>query len=97
MGKIPHQRRRKHLRQARENPIRQVRRQIYVLARYLDYYGVPVWVRGCAYLLRGGSPVESPYLLADVSAIARAIHTPGRDRLTAATVSAICALLRDDG
>ncbi len=75
------------------NPIRQVRRQIYILARYLAYYGAKVWVKGYVMLLRGNSPVDSDYILHNIEEVDRAIHTPGRERLNMATVRAICGLL----
>ncbi len=74
------------------NPIPQVRRQIWILARYLEYFGVRVWVRGYAILLRGNSPVQSEYILKD-AAVDRAVHTAGRGTLDAETVEKIAELL----
>ena len=76
-----------------KNPIKQVRRQIYLLAHYLDYNGVRVWVKGYVILLRGNSPVESPFLLNSPQEIDRAIHTADRTRLNAETVMRIADLL----
>ena len=78
-----------------KNPVRQVRRQIYILSNYLGYYGVRVWVKGYAYLLEGNSPVASRYILSNAAEIDRAIHTPGRTRLDAQTLHFISALLED--
>lgn len=76
-----------------KNPIKQVRRQVYVLAKYLDYYGTHVWVKGYAILLHGNSPVESEYLLKNRADINRAIHTADRKMLNAKTVEEIGRLL----
>lgn len=76
-----------------KNPIKQVKRQIYILAHYLDYYGSRVWVNGYAILLHGNCPVKSDYVLSSVADIDRVIHTPGRSRLNKATVDAIAKLL----
>ena len=57
-----------------KNPIRQVKRQIYILAHYLDYYGVRVWVEGFAYFTRGNSPVASDRVLQTPADIDHAIH-----------------------
>ena len=76
-----------------KNPIKQVRRQIYVLARYLDYYGFKVWVKGYAILLQGNSPVESEYLLKSRVDIDRVIHTADRKTLSSDTVNAIIYIL----
>lgn len=76
-----------------KNPIRQVKRQIFILAHYLEYYGLRVWVKGYAILLQDNSPVESDYLLHSVADIDRAIHTRDRTLLSADTVDAIIKLI----
>ena len=62
-----------------KNPIKQVKRQIHILARFLDYYGEKVWVSGYAILLQGNSPVDSEYILSSLGDIDKAIHTRGRN------------------
>lgn len=76
-----------------KNPIRQVKRQIYILAKYIEYYGPRVWVKGYAILLNGNSPVESEYILTSVSDIDRAIHAQDRRMLNKETVENIKKLL----
>lgn len=76
-----------------KNPIKQVKREIYILAKYLDYYGVSVWVDGYAMILGAESPVDSKYMLSSLADIDRAIHTPGKRRLTPNTVESIINLL----
>ena len=78
-----------------KNPIRQVKRQVYILARYLEYYGPRAWVRGYAILLHGNSPVQSEYVLTSLADIDHAIHTPDRRMLDAKTVNRITELLSD--
>lgn len=58
-----------------KNPIKQVKRQTYILAQYLNYYGAKVWVEGYALLIHGNSPVKSRYILSSVEEIDAAIHT----------------------
>lgn len=77
-----------------KNPIKQVKRQIYILARYLEYYGPRVWVNGYAILLHGNSPVDSEYVLSSIEDIDRVIHMPGRTRLNKETISKIAELLQ---
>ena len=79
-----------------KNPIKQVKRQVWILARYLDYYGMGAWVEGYSILLQGNSPVESPYILNSAEEIDRAIHTPSRKMLDAATVEGIAELLKTE-
>lgn len=76
------------------NPIKQVKRQIYLLAKYFDYYGVKVWVDGYALLMHGNSPVESNLVLSDIVDIDNAIHTPGKVRLTPDSIESIKKLLQ---
>lgn len=76
------------------NPIKQVKRQVYILAKYLDYYGSRVWVEGYTLLMHGNSPVHSTYVLSSIVDIDRAIHTPGRNRLTKQQVDSIAKLIR---
>lgn len=76
-----------------KNPIKQVKRETYILAKYLDYYGVSVWVDGYAMILGANSPVDSKYMLSSVADIDRAIHTSTKKRLTPNTIKSIINLL----
>ncbi len=76
-----------------KNPIKQVKRQIHLLAHHLDHYGVKVWVNGYVFLLHGNSPVKSKFVLSSIGDIDKAIHTPGKDRLNTNTVASIVKLL----
>ena len=76
-----------------KNPIRQVKRQTYILAHYLEENGTRVWIRGYAMLLYGNSPVESEYVLNGREEAERALHTKDRDILDANTVERIAAIL----
>ena len=76
-----------------KNPIKQVKREIYLLAKHLDHYGVSVWVDGYAMILDAASPVDSQYILSSTSDIDRAIHTPRNQRISADTLSSIEKLL----
>lgn len=75
------------------NPIKQVKRQIYILAKYLDYYGARVWVEGYVIMIQGNSPVKSEYILNSIPEIDRAIHTCSRKMLNRETVDKIVRLL----
>ena len=78
-----------------KNPIKQVKRQVFILAHYLEYFGPRVWVKGYAILLHGNSPVESEYLLNSAADIDRAIHTSDRRMLDAKTLESITKLLSE--
>lgn len=79
-----------------KNPIRQVKRQVYILAGYLKCYGVRIWISGHAFLLAGNSPVRNKYVLFSADDIDRAIHTPGRKSLDEKTIRAVERLLAKD-
>lgn len=76
-----------------KNPIKQVKRQIYILAEYLKEYGIDVWVEGYAILLANNSPVESKHLLHSVSDIDKAIHAGTNNKLTEKDKETIVELL----
>lgn len=76
-----------------KNPIRQVKRQTYILAHYLEENGARVWIRGYAMLLNGNSPVESEYMLNGTEDVERVIHTKERELLDMETVERIRNLL----
>ena len=76
-----------------KNPIRQVNRQVYLLARHLDSCGAKAWVEGYALLIQHTSPVASDRILTSPADIDRVIHTPGRERLSTGKVEAICGVL----
>lgn len=76
-----------------KNPIRQVKRQVYLLARFLDKNGEKVWVRGYALLVGGNAPFDSEYLLGNAEEIDRAIHTPDRKPLDKVSIERIAELM----
>lgn len=56
------------------NPIKQVKRQTYILSNYLKTYGVYNWIEGYVYLINHNSPVKNKMVLWDKGDIYRAIH-----------------------
>lgn len=78
-----------------KNPIKQVKRQIYLLSEYLDFYGEKVWVRGYAILLHGNSPVRSEFILNCTEDIDRVIHSRDRTLLSSNSVESIKNLLTE--
>ena len=75
------------------NPIKQVNRQVYLLAKYLNYYGIRVWVKGYALLMQGNSPVNNENILRNAGEIDTAIHTRDRELLSQNTIEQIKKLL----
>lgn len=74
------------------NPIRQLRRQKYILAHYFKYFGVNARIEGYTYLIHNNSPIEHECILTSPAAIDHAIHYP-RNYLTVKEVDKIVSLL----
>lgn len=77
------------------NPINQVKRQIYILAKYLREYGIDVWVEGYVFLIDNNSPVHSKNVLESYEDISRAIHSKTVNSLSSKKILAIQNLLMD--
>ena len=77
-----------------KNPIKQVKRQVHLLAHYLQYHRIKVWVEGYVILLHQNSPVDSGYIISSLSDIDRAIHTKGKNHLHPKTIEQIITLLQ---
>ena len=75
-----------------KNPIKQVKREIYILARFLESRGFPVWVEGRAMIFGADSPVFSRYILSNGYDIDRFIHTAGKQKLSKDKVDSIARI-----
>lgn len=56
------------------NPIKQVKRQVYVLSRLLKENGIHVWIDGYVFFAQNNSPIESKHVLRAQHDIDFAIH-----------------------
>lgn len=75
------------------NPIKQVKRQVYILSRFLKYYGINVWIDGYVLLLNRNGPVDSSLILESYEQINEAIHKRQQKAMNKKTVLAIKELL----
>ncbi len=57
-----------------KNPIKQVKRQIYILSRLLKENDMDVWIEGYVFFVEMNSPVASSYVLRTQKDIDNAIH-----------------------
>lgn len=76
-----------------KNPIKQVKRQIYLLAQYLNYYGFDIWVDGYVILLQDNSPISSEYILSCNENLFNVFHRRKRNNLNKTIISQIGNLL----
>lgn len=77
-----------------KNPIKQVKRQTYILAHTLEKNKLKAWIEGFVYLIENNSPVKSPMVLGSVKDIDRAIHTSQKQPLSDDKIKAIVNLLK---
>lgn len=77
-----------------KNPIKQVKRQVYILSHYLKSQGIDIWVEGYALLLENNSPVHGEYVLESRKEIGTAIHRQGRNHLSRKTMGEVRTLLK---
>ncbi len=76
-----------------KNPIRQVKRQVYILSTYLRQYGIDTWIMGYVFLVERNSPVESDHVLESQRDIDDVIHFGTNNNLTIAQKNSIVELL----
>lgn len=84
-----------------KNPIKQVRRQRWLLKELLGSYGIyDFWIDGYVLLVNANPHDESEYILTDLSEVERIIHTPGKHPLNKskkdAVISAINAVISEN-
>lgn len=60
-----------------KNPIKQIKRQTYILSQFLKENNIRIWISGYAYFINGNSPVDDESVINDIDELDRIIHTPG--------------------
>ena len=76
-----------------KNPIKQIKRQTYILSQFLKENNIRIWISGYAYFVNGNSPVDDESVIDDIDELDRIIHTPGNkfydDRLIHKVIKAL--------
>lgn len=76
-----------------KNPIKQIKRQTYILSQFLKENNIRIWISGYAYFINGNSPVDDDCVINDIDELDRIIHTPGNklydDRLIHKVIKAL--------
>ena len=75
------------------NPIKQVKRQVFILAEYLRENGIDVWVSGYVLLTEFNSPVHNGYILESLHDVDLALHTAQKQQLSKDKMEKIVSLL----
>ncbi len=76
-----------------KNPIKQVKRQIYILSSLLKENGLNVWIEGYIFFVERNCPVDSDFVLETTDDIYNATHLATRNRLSLKTQNKIISLL----
>ena len=76
------------------NPIKQLKREIYLLKEYLKYYGVDLWIEGYVLFVNMNSPVENEYTVNDKSEIDDILHLRRNQVLTKNQIEKIISILK---
>lgn len=75
-----------------KNPIKQVKRQIYILSHILRQHKLDIWVDGYVILLERNSPVDDNMILENLSDIDKAIHKLGKNNLSDSEIDIIAGI-----
>lgn len=59
-----------------KNPIKQMKRQTYLLSQYLKENGIRIWISPFAYFINDNSPVHDECVISDISELDKIIHQP---------------------
>ncbi|MBO5076007.1 MAG: NERD domain-containing protein [Clostridia bacterium] len=76
-----------------KNPIKQVKRQIFILAGYLREADINVYIRGYTLFLQQNCPVEDECVLESAEDVDNAIHIHVKKTMDPAKQAAICECL----
>lgn len=79
-----------------KNPIKQVKRQIYILSKYLKDNGIKAWIDGYIFFVNHNSPVDSKYVLNTITDIDKAIHDTSREKLKSVNQTQIISVLKNN-
>lgn len=77
------------------NPIKQVKRQIYILSKYLKDNGIKAWIDGYVFFANHNSPVDSKYVLNTITDIDKTIHDTSREKLGDKVLTRVVSMLRE--
>ena len=85
-----------HYEKTVKNPIKQVKRQIYILSKYLKDNGIKAWIDGYVFFVNHNSPVNSQYVLNTITDIEKAIHDTSREKLKSVNQTQIITALKNN-
>lgn len=76
-----------------KNPIKQVKRQIYILSKLLKDNDTNIWIEGYVFFVQGNSPVQSDYVVDTQADIDRIIHDGSNRNISETVINNIKGIL----
>ena len=76
------------------NPIKQLKREIYLLKEYLKYYGIDLWINGYVLFVNMNSPIDSDYTINNERELNSILHTRGGQTLNKKQIEKIENILK---
>ena len=76
------------------NPIKQLKREIYLLKEYLKYYGIDLWINGYVLFVNINSPIDSDYTINNERELNSILHTRGGQTLNKKQIEKIVNILK---
>lgn len=76
------------------NPIKQLKREIYLLKEYLNYYNINLWIEGYVLFVNMNSPIESDYTINDEAEIDNILHHKREQNLSKRKIEEIVKLMK---
>ena len=76
------------------NPIKQLKREIYLLKEYLKYYGIDLWINGYVLFVNMNSPIDSDYTINNESELNSILHTRCGQTLNKKQIEKIVNILK---
>ncbi len=76
------------------NPIKQVKRQIYIVSSILKSRRIKVWVKGYVMLMENNSPVDDKMILRNINEIDFAIHGATEQIISKKEIDKIVSILQ---
>lgn len=76
-----------------KNPIKQVKRQIYILSKLLKDNDINIWIEGYVFFVQGNSPVHSDYVVDTQADIDRIIHDGSNRNISEVAINNIREIL----
>ena len=76
------------------NPIKQVKRQIYIVSSILKVRRIKVWVKGYVMLMENNSPVDDKMILRNIREIDFAIHGTTEQIISKKEIDKIVSILQ---